>query len=210
MMNKKLATALVSVGIVGAMGAGFALGTPGISTAQDETTTTVAAAPTEDGAFEPGDRLREVLQPLVDDGTLTEAQRDAVVDTLVAARPEGGFGHHGRGGPGRMHIGQAVLDTLGMTADELRTELQSGKTIADVAAEKGVSVDTVVAAIVTEMNERIDQAVADGRLTEDEAAERKANAEEKATDIVNGELPMRGPRGPMGPDEAPAGSDGTN
>ena len=48
----------------------------------------------------PGARLSARLQSLVDDGTLTTSQRDAVVATLEAGRPDRGPGHgHGpRGG----------------------------------------------------------------------------------------------------------------
>jgi hypothetical protein len=62
-----------------------------------------------------------------------------------------------------------------------------------------VDVQTVIDAIVADMNSHLDQAVADGRLTRAQADERKADAAERATDLVNGELRAGGPMGPGGP-----------
>lgn len=84
----------------------------------------------------------------------------------------------GPGGPRGPHQLQgAVLDAaaqaLGMTSDELSTELQSGKTLSDIATEKGVDLQTVKDAIQaahdTELRTRINQAVTDGKLTQDKA-----------------------------------------
>ena len=44
----------------------------------------------------------------------------------------------------------AAAKVLGMTPDALRTELRSGKSIADVAKEKNVDVQKVIDAIVAE------------------------------------------------------------
>lgn len=84
---------------------------------------------------------------------------------------------HGRGpgspGGGR-GLGQVELEAaakvLGMTADELSTALQSGKTLQDVADEAGVAIEEVQAAIqaahATELRDRIAQAVEDGTITQ--------------------------------------------
>ena len=49
-----------------------------------------------------------------------------------------GQGQRGPGGPGMMQGGgQQIADILGMTPQDLRTELQSGKTLAQVAEAKG-------------------------------------------------------------------------
>jgi hypothetical protein len=51
---------------------------------------------------------------------------------------------------------KTAADTLGMTPAELRTELQSGKSIADVAKEKNVDVQKVVDALVAEAKSRLE------------------------------------------------------
>jgi len=84
---------------------------------------------------------------------------------------------HGRGpgdGQGGRGLGtvelEAAAKVLGMTADELSTALQGGKTLQDVADEAGVAIEDVQAATqavhATEMRDRITQAVTDGTLTQ--------------------------------------------
>jgi hypothetical protein len=86
---------------------------------------------------------------------------------------------HGRGPGegGRGHLGGAGLDAaaqaLGMTTDELTTALQSGKTLEQLAQEAGVDIqdvqDAIQAARADEMRDRIQQAVDDGTITQENA-----------------------------------------
>lgn len=94
------------------------------------------------------------------------------------AAPTGQQQGPGPGGPRGPHkLGGAALDAaaqaLGMTSDELSTELQSGKTLSDIATEKDVDLQTVKDAIQTahdaELRTRINQAVTDGKLSQDKA-----------------------------------------
>ena len=70
------------------------------------------------------------------------------------------------GGPGL----DAAAQALGMTTDELTTALQGGKTLEQVAQEKGVDFANVQAAMQkareTEMRTRIQQALSDGTITQ--------------------------------------------
>ena len=67
---------------------------PAADSADDAGTTDTATDPADDAAesdlviVEPGDQLRELLQPLVDDGTITAEQLDAVVESVQSAAPE--------------------------------------------------------------------------------------------------------------------------
>jgi len=88
-----------------------------------------------------------------------------------------------------------------MSVDDLRTQLKGGKTIAAVAKEKGVDVQKVIDAMVAHATQRIDQAVNDGKLTAEQAAQRKQNLVEKITRGVNEGRPQRA-AGPA--PEAPA------
>jgi len=206
----------LAAGLLGGAAAGFAFGVPGLSSAAspsavvqqtpdttpddstpadttpDDTTTDESTSP------DSGTRLREALQPLVDDGTITAEQADAVVAQLKESLPDHG-GRFGRGGPGHRgggvfgHIfGEAsdvVTGLLGIDADTLRTELLDGKSLADIATESGVEPQAVIDALVAEATTQIDQAVTDGRIDADRAAELKADVERHVTDLVNGELP---------------------
>jgi hypothetical protein len=152
------------------------------------------------------DRIKSALQGLVDDGTITAEQQDKVATTLSEGMPGRGHGL-GRGhGPGGMGNGNGMghgrgggvaLDvaasTLGMTRPELMTELRGGKSLADVAGEKNVSVEDLTAALVEAAEQRLAQEVADGELTQDEADARKAELAERVGAAVEREgFPGRG------------------
>lgn len=189
--KKTLATAAVASTLGGAL-AGATLLAPGLAGAQDDTET-----PTTEGAdHEPGDRIAEVLQGLVDDGTLTQAQLDAVIDTLVEAAPERGGRGHGRGG---VLTGDAGLaEILGLEQSELREALVGGQTLADVAAAQGVDTQDLIDAIVDAAEARVTTGLEEGHIEQERADEILANAEEKATDMVNGEFEFQGRRGHRG------------
>jgi hypothetical protein len=173
----------------------------------------VAATSEESAADAVGnrvERLKEALQGLVDDGTLTTEQRDKVAETLDSAMPNGRG--HGPGHPGRGlgHLGKhlaldVAASTLGMTEAELLTELREGRSLADVAEEKGVSLETLKSELQKAAEERLAQAVEDGRLTQEEADEKKAELAERIADAVEREgLPGRGHGHGWGPGGKPS------
>lgn len=130
-----------------------------------------------------------------------------LVDSELPARGEGGpGGPGGHGGPGGRGPGLDVAaEALGITADELRTELEADKTIAEVAEAQGVDVQTVIDAMVADHTERLAQAVEDGELTQEEADAKKLEITERVTTMVDEGMPAGGPgHGPHG-DDAPAG-----
>jgi hypothetical protein len=166
--------------------------TTGDPTTGDPTTGTDRPDPTA--------RLRETLQPLVDDTTITADQADAIAAYLAANRPDRGDGHRGPGGPGdgpehgrwgrHAGFGADVLPgLLGIDAQTLMTELRSGSTIADIATAHGVDVQTVIDGLVADAKSHLDQAVTDGRITDAEAADELTKITERVTAMVNGERP---------------------
>jgi hypothetical protein len=85
------------------------------------------------------------------------------------------FGHGpscGRSMGGQVGL-EAVAEALGMTADELSTQLWGGKTLADLAEEAGVELqdlqDAVTAAQEAATREAIEQAVEGGNLSREHA-----------------------------------------
>lgn len=194
MQKKTLATAAVASTLGGAL-AGATLLAPGLAGAQDEVDTPDAVEQT--APSEAGDRITDALQGLVDDGTITQAQLDAVVDTLVEARPD--RGSHGRRGPGRFGGGADLAEVLGLEQDALREAIAGGQTLADVAAEQGVDTQDLIDAIVDAAEERVATGVENGRIDQERADEILAGAEEKAEDLVSGEISFGGRRGHGGP-----------
>lgn len=196
-MGKKLAILGLSAGLVGGGAAGLAFtGTSGLAGAQTDTTTTTADQPSGDAADrpDPSSRLGEALAPLVTDGTLTQEQADKVVETLTSSGTFGGGHGRGRGGPGGRGGGvglEAAATALGLSSDDLRSELKAGTTIAEIASEKGVELSKVTAAMLAAQQTKLAEAVASGKITQEQADERLDGAEARITALVNGERPER-------------------
>ena len=221
-MNKRLAGTGLAIGLVAGAGAGLILelsgnagaasgttaaavdattdtvNTSGAPGATDGTSDATAVDPADPVRPDPSTRLQEVLKPLVDDGTITQAQADKVVAALVAARPVDGPGGH-RGHGGRIGFGlDIVATTLGITADEVRTALQSGQSIADLAVSKGKTAQDVIDAVVAEATTRINAAVTAGKITQAQADARLADLTTMVTGFVNNTPPAIGPAGGPG------------
>jgi len=154
------------------------------------------------------DQAREqVLDKAVEEGNLTQNQADRIRERADQGFGPGmmggglGRGMMGRGlGWGMMGDSQDSLiavaaDKLGMTVDELQTQLKDGKTIADLASEKGVDLQSIVDAFMTSRQEALSQAVTDGKITQEQADQMLENMRDMVEDHLNGEMPAFGPGG---------------
>lgn len=134
---------------------------------------------------------------------------DATTDSTAGIGPWGdghrhgdrGMGHGPRGGfiggNGPAEELAAAATALGITQDELVTALRSGKSIAAVATDEGVALQTVVDAIVAVEKSEIAAALSAGRITQAQADEMTANVTAHVTDMVN-RVPGDGPGGRHG------------
>jgi hypothetical protein len=190
-MNKRLTAVAVAgtlgLGAVGAVTLAYpalaSTGSPTVTPAPSATAT--PAPPTRPGAPSPQEfrqgreaAIKEQLKSLVADGTLTQAQADKVAAKLAAEVPRPG-GMHRFGGPGRdfggpfgvglQQLEESTAKALGISADELRTQLRAGNSIADIAKKQNKSLDSVVAAIVQSARQQLAQAVQDKKITQETA-----------------------------------------
>jgi len=103
-----------------------------------------------------------------------------------------------------------VAALLGLDVADVGEQLRRGSTLADVAVAQGVEVSVVVDLIVEQKTERLDAAVADGRITQDEADEKAADLVERVQTRVEEGRPERGTRGQRNPgaDHGPRGDRG--
>jgi len=141
-----------------------------IVTALSTKPTTPPAADTTGARPDKATMLKARLQTLVDDGTLTSSQLDAVVTALEAARPMGG-GHEGQSHGGRDHGGArgekrqerltTAAEAIGITAEELKTAIEGGQTIAQVAEANGKTVQSVIDALVAQATTDLTQRITD-------------------------------------------------
>jgi hypothetical protein len=89
---------------------------------------------------------------------------------------------------------------LGMTEAELKTELQAGKSIADVAKAKNIDLNEVIAKLTAAFKAHLDEEVASGKHTQAEADAKLAEFKTRVTEMVNtAGLPMHGGKGGHGP-----------
>ena len=88
---------------------------------------------------------------------------------------------------------------LGMTEAELKTELEAGKSIADVAKAKNIDLDTVIAKLTAAFKAHLDEEVASGEPTQAEADAKLAEFKTRLDDMVNGVRPVGG-KGGHGPE----------
>jgi polyhydroxyalkanoate synthesis regulator phasin len=217
--TRKIAVVAAGAAVLAIAGGGAALAAGGAFSPGDESKAIIEDAAEQLGV-EPSE-LTEALEQAhenrideaVDEGRLTEEQAQELKERLESDETPFFFGgHFGVGGHGwwHGHFGPfATLDTaashLGLTEAELRAELAEGKSLADVARAEGKSVDGLVQALVAAATERIDEAVADGKLTESQADRLKEGLEERIRGLVNREPGSLGPhlRHRFGPGFAP-------
>jgi hypothetical protein len=124
-------------------------------------------------------------------GRLTKAEGDALkarIESgglpLVLGGPLHGL-HRGMFGPGL----DAAATYLGVTEAQLRTELESGKTLAQIATAHGKTAEGLVGALLDAAKQKLDSAVAAGRLSRADADSMLAGLKDRMTELVNGRFP---------------------
>lgn len=119
------------------------------------------------------------LQRAVESGRLTQEQADALL-ALKRIQIEDRLSQLFPLDP--MMIAAQVL---GMEPQELFAELRQGKSVAEVAQEKGVDLEEIVNAITEPKVERLNQLVTDGRLTQEQADILINMERERVTQMLN-------------------------
>jgi hypothetical protein len=197
-MKKLVASGVAALSIATGSLAVAALSPLGAASAQstDSTTTTTPATGSAATTAAParGGALKSVLDGLVSDGTITQAQADAItakVDAARAANPAPDKGMRGVGGATLDDIATA----LGITTTDLQTQLKAGATLSSIAGDKLPALTTL---LTDKANARIDQALTDGKITAETAATMKAAVPAKVTAMLDGTAPLGGPGGPGG------------
>jgi hypothetical protein len=104
--------------------------------------------------------------------------------------PGGGPGFGGGRGFGFGFGLDGAADYLGLTQRQLREQLQSGKSLADIAkATNGKSVDGLKAALKAKVSARLAEAVKDKHLTQEQADKIAAELDSHLDDLVNNTPP---------------------
>src|ERR671935_198274 len=173
-MNKWKLAAAATAGLAIA-GGGAALAADKLSSSDNESQAVIndAAQRLNVTPSALSDALKKALEDRVDAavaaGRITKAEGDELKQRIESSGFPF-FGHPGYGrhvfGPVFMGAIDAAASYLGVTEDALRSELEGGKTLAQVAQEKGKSVEGLIQALFNEAKQRLDAAVSAGELTQ--------------------------------------------
>jgi hypothetical protein len=204
--------AVGAAAVVAAAGGGGAIAATQLNPKQESQAVVNDAA--EQLGVEPSEltaALKEALANRVDEaveaGRLTEEQGAQLKERILAGEAPlvglggPGFGHRG----GLHHLGHldAAASYLGMTEASLRTAMQGGTMLAEVAQDRGKSVAGLVSALVDAEKAELAAAVKAGRLTDAQRDSMLSGAKARITNLVNGEWPVHrhwfGPRPQDGP-----------
>ena len=147
----------------------------------------------------PEQALATILKDLVTKGTLTQAQADAVTAAAAAAKAAHDANRPMRPKGGPLNTDRAAMEalvstTIGVDSATIKSRLQAGESLAQIA---GAKKDALIAALVANETKRIDAAVTAGKLTAAQATEMKANLVAHVTEEVN-EVGGKGPKGGRG------------
>ena len=136
--------------------------------------TGLLAAALAGGTIVGATQIGGIANAQTDDTTVEDPTRDQTREERRDARHDA-----------REESMQEIAALIGVDVDALHDWLRSGGTLAAVATENGVEPSAVIDLMVTNANERIDQAVEDGRIDADEADERRSEIQERITTMVN-------------------------
>jgi len=190
-LNRKAKIIVGAAALLSAAGAGAA-----VAASQDSSPGSESTAVIDDAAQQLGisssklsDALKTALSDRVDAavaaGRITKAegaalkQRIASDDFPLVGGLHRGFGH---GLFGRL---EAAAGYIGITETQLRTELEGGKTLAQVAKDHSKSVDGLVNALFADAKAKLDDAVSAGRLTKAQETELLGGLKDRITNMVN-------------------------
>ena len=158
----------------------------------------ITGAVAHDGKGDRGAGFTKILGGLVSKGTLTQAQVDAITKAMDDFKAAGKAAHDAMRAA---HV-KVITDTLGISEADLTARMKAGDTLATIA---GAKKDALIAALVAFHTKQIDDAVASGKLTADQATKMKAELKNRVTASVER---AKGPRDGFGPHEGMRGGMG--
>ena len=191
-LNRKTKIVLGAAALLSTIGAGAA-----VAASQDSSPSSESKAVIDDAAKQlgiPSSKLSEALKQALSDrvdaavaaGRVTKAEADALKariqsnDFPLFGGPHRGLGHFGF--IGRL---ESAAGYIGITEAQLRTELESGKSLAQVASAHDKSVDGLIDALVAAAKEKLDDAESAGRLTKTQETEMLSVLRDRITSAVN-------------------------
>ena len=115
----------------------------------------------------------QIVDEAAQQGKMTSDQAQKIKDRIEQGNffPMGHFPGPRDGAKAAFRGNDELAQVLGMSADELKAELQQGKKITDIAQEKGLTADQLRQKLLDAKIQAIQQAVTDGKITQEKADE---------------------------------------
>jgi ElaB/YqjD/DUF883 family membrane-anchored ribosome-binding protein len=110
------------------------------------------------------------------------AQATATPGPKSGISPKLGYGFGYRDGN---EFISATASVTGLTQQEVVTQLRNGKSLAQIAQDKGKTADDVIKAARTQLQDQLKQAVTNGRITQAQADAKLAQFDQTAPQIVS-------------------------
>jgi hypothetical protein len=85
----------------------------------------------------------------------------------------------------RKEIAQTSADTIGIPVDELKADYKAGQSISEIATAHGVDPQTVADALVAKATDTLNQAVTDGKLSQERADKAEGRVPDLATRVID-------------------------
>jgi polyhydroxyalkanoate synthesis regulator phasin len=142
----------------------------------------------------------ETIDEQVAGGQLTQDQADRLKERGFQLAPM--FGPRG-GRMGDAHLMESAATVLGISADDLMTQLRDGKSLADVAEAQGISVDKLKTDLLAQVKTELGTLVSDGKITQSQADDVYSRTESNIDTIINATGPFGGRCPPGGPGPGP-------
>lgn len=140
------------------------------------------------------------VESALENGRITQERADAMIAnieehvTQVISGEVPGFGGVLRDRfmmglrPDRMSLIEAAMEATSLTRGQILGQLIDGATLGSVITDNGGDVNAIIAAAAANATERLDQAVTNGRITQDEADQLLQRLNEMLQDVMNGTL----------------------
>ena len=144
----------------------------------------------------------EALQEAVESGRISQEQADRMMErmeAMPALKSDRGSRllNHEECAPGtpmvRGPLHDTISDLLGLTPEEMHAELQAGKSLVEIAAERGISEEELTDALLEANAERLREAVATEQITQEQADLMMERFESQVEAMLNGTMGSLGP-----------------
>ena len=89
------------------------------------------------------------------------------------------------------HLLGTVMKSLGIEKADIAAGIRNGATLGEIAESNGITTEDLISTITSIMTEKLNEAVAEGKITADEALEKAENIQQRAQEMINKPLDQK-------------------